>query len=269
MLLAQLSDLHVGVEFTDAPQGFSAARRVSAAIAYLNGLDVPPVAVMLTGDLTADGKSPEYQELRALLSELHMPYYLIPGNHDNRENLRAVFSDSDYLFQHPERMCFIVDDFISGADQGNSSAGIRLIGLDTLQPGKHEGQLGNQQLAWLDRALALKPDVPTAVVLHHPPFMTHMPIFDAMGCTDGTMLADVVRRHSQVKLVASGHVHRSIQVNWHGTLAIAMSSVVFQYPLNLSDMSEKLLPDFHTGSVGLSVWSPGQPVVNHEKLLFF
>jgi 3',5'-cyclic AMP phosphodiesterase CpdA len=152
------------------------------------------------------------------------------------------------------------------SDSANGS-GVRIIGLDTLEPGNHGGRLGATQLAWLDSTLATQTTTATAIFMHHPPFKTHMPVFDAMGCVDGDALGDVVKRHPQVQLVASGHVHRSVQTLWCGTLAIALSSATFQYPLYLQTTDQALRPDFITGVVGLSVWSSDGQVVAHEKLI--
>jgi 3',5'-cyclic AMP phosphodiesterase CpdA len=56
-----------------------------------------PDAVILTGDLTDFGGAREYAHLAELLACLEMPFYLMPGNHDDRENLRAAFPAHGYL----------------------------------------------------------------------------------------------------------------------------------------------------------------------------
>ena len=49
-----------------------------------------PDCVVVTGDLTDCGLPEEYEIVRDCLAALSMPVFVIPGNHDRRENLAAV-----------------------------------------------------------------------------------------------------------------------------------------------------------------------------------
>ena len=48
---------------------------------------------ILTGDLTDAGEISAYEQLREHLSALSMPFHLMPGNHDDRDNLMKVFPE--------------------------------------------------------------------------------------------------------------------------------------------------------------------------------
>jgi 3',5'-cyclic AMP phosphodiesterase CpdA len=130
MIIVQLSDLHV------RPAGVSAYGRVPtndmlrAAIAQVNEQRPRADVALATGDLVHAGEVEEYAMLRELLGELEMPVYLVPGNHDDRANLRKVFGDSEYLPESGEFLHYTVDDHP-----------VRLIGLDTVVPGKAGGEL--------------------------------------------------------------------------------------------------------------------------------
>src|SRR5690348_15266461 len=93
MLIAQITDLHV------RPRGLAAYRvsetnmMTQRAIDALIALRPRPQVVLATGDLTDCGLIEEYQQLKAMLRRLDLPVFLIPGNHDRRENLREVFAD--------------------------------------------------------------------------------------------------------------------------------------------------------------------------------
>ena len=90
MLICQLTDLHV------RPVGKSSSRisetnmfteRAFRAVARL---DPRPDVVVITGDLTECGLDAEYANLLAMLRRwLPMPVFVIPGNHDRRDNFRA------------------------------------------------------------------------------------------------------------------------------------------------------------------------------------
>ena len=59
-----------------------------------------------------------------------MPVYMVPGNHDRRDNAQtAVFADWPTIAADPEFVQCVVDDFP-----------VRLIGLDTVTPGSGGGR---------------------------------------------------------------------------------------------------------------------------------
>ena len=96
MLIAQITDMHVkprGEMLLDQFDSYSALER---AIERINGCSPLPDLLVATGDLAADGRREEYAALRDLLDGARMPYLLIPGNHDDRENLRAAFAEQPW-----------------------------------------------------------------------------------------------------------------------------------------------------------------------------
>ena len=68
-----------------------------AAVQAIAALPQAPHAVVLTGDLTDFGRADEYQHLAGLPAPLPMPLYLLPGNHDERAQLRRSFAEHAYL----------------------------------------------------------------------------------------------------------------------------------------------------------------------------
>ena len=143
MLIAQITDLHV------RPRGLAANRVVESnmmterAIDSVIALRPRPDVVLITGDLVDRGLVEEYEQLKIMLRRLDIPAFLIPGNHDSRENLRRVLADYPGVTEDPEFVQFVVDDYP-----------VRLIALDTLVPVKGEGALCARRLNFLDRALA-------------------------------------------------------------------------------------------------------------------
>jgi 3',5'-cyclic AMP phosphodiesterase CpdA len=222
MLIAQLTDTHI------KPAGRLAYRRVDTeaclrrAVAQVASLKPRPDVVLLTGDLVDAGRPEEYALLRSILEDLPKPYYLIPGNHDERRALAAAFRDHAYLPQDGEFLHYAVDDHP-----------VRLIGLDTIIPGEPGGAMCETRTAWLAAQLAKAPDRPTILFMHHPPFKTGIEHMDAMRLADEDRLAAVVRRHPQVIRVLCGHVHRAIQAPFAGTTASIAPSTAHQVALDL------------------------------------
>jgi len=72
------------------------------------------------------------------------------------------------------------------------------------------------------------------VLLHHPPFDTGIRFMDEVGLITGReALADIIARHRQVKLLLSGHLHRSIHTIAGGCRALTCPSTAHQIPLDL------------------------------------
>lgn len=224
MILGQISDLHIKTDGKKSYRVVDTAESLRRCVAQVNGLRQKPDAVVITGDLVDFGKPSEYDFLRKLLAPLSMPYYLLPGNHDERQALRAAFPDHAYLQQGGDRIEYVIDDHP-----------LRIVALDTVIPRSSSGALAPASLHWLDDVLAAQPDKPTVVAMHHPPFATGIGHMDDIGLaqSDVQALEAVVRKHPQVERVLCGHLHRSIQRRFGGTLASTCPGVSHQVLLDL------------------------------------
>src|SRR5262249_53510356 len=108
MLIAQITDLHV------RPKGLAANRVVETnmmterAIDAVIALRPRPDVVLITGDLVDRGLVEEYEQLKIILRRLDIPFFVIPGNHDRRDNLRRVLADYRGVTDDPEFVQFVV-----------------------------------------------------------------------------------------------------------------------------------------------------------------
>jgi 3',5'-cyclic-AMP phosphodiesterase len=250
MLIAQISDMHVlraGARLFGVLDTFGALAR---CVEHVNRLSTRPDAVLVTGDMTNDGEAADYAALVELLDRLAMPYYPIPGNHDDRERTRGAFRHLGVL-PATGPLHYTVEHLP-----------VRLVALDTVVPGETHGHLGADQLSWLDATLRAAPDRPTIVFLHHPPFATGIDHMDAIRLADADALRAVITRHPQVERVACGHLHRAIQVRWAGTVAVTAPSPAHQVALTLGpgDAARWIA---EPPGVLLHLWQDGVGVVTH------
>ncbi len=254
MLIAQISDMHVNRPGGKGVAGVDTAANLARVVAHIAGLSPRPDRVLATGDLVAGRGRGEYAVLRALLAPLPMPVYLIPGNHDDRAALRATFPDHDYLPRDGEFLHYTIE--------ATGGRPVRLIGLDTIEPGAVGGRLCEARLGWLAARLAERPERPTVIFMHHPPFDTGIPGMDKWPFPGRDALAEIVAANPQVERVLCGHIHRPVQVRWAGTLAGICPSTAVAAGLILDP--EAPFAWSHEGpAYQLHLWRPGTGLISH------
>jgi 3',5'-cyclic AMP phosphodiesterase CpdA len=252
MLICQLTDLHVcaaGMSCNRVSETNMFAARAFQAVAALRPT---PDVVVITGDLTESGMPAEYANLAAMIRHyLPVPTFVIPGNHDRRDNFRAALAHLPSVTADPEFVQFSVDGF-----------DVRLVMLDTVVFGSAHGELRPSQLDWLDRTLAAAPDKPTMIGMHHPPFACGMAGMDAIALRDPGAFAAVVARHRQVKRIICGHHHRPIFAEVGGTIASVAPSVAHQVVLDFDPAAPGML-NFEPPAFHLHRWTPADGIVTH------
>jgi len=251
MLIAQITDLHVGDRPKVDGRDIDTLEGLRRAVAHLNALVPRPDAVVVTGDLVAEETLANYQAVAAALGELSMPGYVIPGNHDDRGLIREVFGGDGYLAREDGFLHYTVEDF-----------DLRLVALDTHDPGKEGGLLCQGRLDWLDARLAEARDKPTLIAMHHPPFDTGIADFDIIGLSGRDAFGEIVARNTQVQAIACGHVHRDIALSWCGALVAVTPSTGYQYALEL-DPNAATRKVAEPPAVRLFLWSPGNALTSH------
>lgn len=227
MLIAQISDFHLSPEGVLAYGVADTVIPLKHTVKHINALVPKPDVVLVTGDLVCEGSSRSYSQVRELLSSLTPPFIIVPGNHDLKRELRKAFPDHDYLKETVEEngecyICFTDETFP-----------VRLIGLDTVTPGDHGGSLGTERLLWLNQKLNERPDAPTIIFMHHPPFASAIGHMDKEPFKGRYELADIIRNHPQVERILCGHLHRPIFRRFAGTIVTACPGIGMQIVLDL------------------------------------
>jgi 3',5'-cyclic-AMP phosphodiesterase len=257
MLIAHITDFHVRGPGELMGDRIPTDLRLRAVVQALNRLDPPPDLVVGTGDLVNDGDrvggaEDQYRNLEVILRELNAPALMIPGNHDNRIQIRvhlgrylpADMTQSDLDADRPLNCEMTLGE-------------LRILALDTVVPGAHHGQIGTEQLAWLSERLNAEPEQPTLIVQHHPPFETGIAFMDEMGLLDAAQLELTLQGHRQVVGVLCGHLHRSITSRFADTIAITAPSTGAQLALRLN--GERFRYSSEAPAFALHIWDPADP----------
>jgi 3',5'-cyclic AMP phosphodiesterase CpdA len=211
-LIAQVSDPHIGGDW-GGPDPVAGLVTVLDAV---RALPDRPDVLLVTGDLVNNGTDEEYALVQELLAEVPAPVHVLPGNHDRREGLRARFG--------------LPGDAAAPVQYAADLGPVRLVALDTTIPGRAAGELDSERLDWLDAELARAPDQPTLVAMHHPPVLTGMEPWDAIGLdTAGRAgLEEIIARHRQVQRLVAGHVHQPLISTLAGRAVLSIPSTYIQ-----------------------------------------
>lgn len=256
--LVQISDTHIREEGRLAYRKVDTAAWLRITIESVLRLRQRPDAVVVTGDLVDFGRQAEYTRLRELLAPLTMPVYLMPGNHDDRDGLRQAFPEHRWLAPTVR-----LSDGAAPVQYGVRIGRLHLLTLDTVAPNQSHGELCDARLDWLESALAERTGEPVIVAMHHPPFTTLIGHMDKIGLKSGIeRLATILARHPNVERVICGHLHRSIDVRFGGTIASTCPGPAHQVTL---DLAPEAASTFTMEPPGFRVhaWTPATGVVTH------
>ena len=250
MLIAQITDCHIVSRGTLCSGVIPTNDMLHAAITRINHHKPSIDVILATGDLTDHGSMEEYEALSTILAKVKIPTYLIPGNHDNPKNLKAIFANHSYL-PKDGHLSYIIDDYP-----------VALIGLDTTVEGSPGGQISIERLSWLRQALTKTREKPTIIFLHHPPFQTGIWWMDAIGLKGGREAEKLVKEFDHVEAVLAGHVHRPIHKRWGNTVASVAPSTAHQLMLDLND-TNFLAMTHEPAAFSLHKWHKKTGLVSH------
>jgi 3',5'-cyclic-AMP phosphodiesterase len=226
MKFVVLSDLHLGPPGT-AVNGLDPAERLAAAVQTINRDHGDADFVAIAGDLADLGEVQAYEVLRDLLAPLSMPCHITIGNHDQPEAFLSVFGTD--LSDPGGKVSKVID-------QG----GYRVVLLDTTTPGTHGGALCDGRRDWLASRLEEAADRPVIVVMHHHANVLSLPV-DAIPLADGAGFARLLKRHPDVRMVISGHVHLPTSGFWHGLPMTTLAGSHYSVNAHLPAMPGKQL----------------------------
>jgi len=206
MLIAQITDTHIkpngGLAYGNVLDSASSLKNV---IEHCNKFNPKIDLAIVTGDISDSGQIEEYEAFSKIIDLLDMPWFLIPGNHDNNQNIFKFFHKHDYLPRH-EKFCHYVIENLP----------FTLIGIDTTVPGKNYGELCSERLRWLDENLKIYSSKPTFLFMHHHPFISGIDGMDNQNLKNADEFFKVLKSHPHVKHIACGHVHRATETVING-----------------------------------------------------
>ena len=199
---ALLSDPHIAADRTAILRDVNMTDHLEAAVRGVRALTLTskPTGVFVNGDCALlKGLAEDYATFSALIAPLRetgLPIHLTLGNHDDREIFRTSLKAA--LPAAPP----LASKHVSIVE-GASANWFLLDSLDEVN--KTPGVLGDEQRAWLAKALDAHPAKPALVMVHHNPIPAASGKKSGLLDTEELLAILLPRRH--VKALFFGHTH--------------------------------------------------------------
>lgn len=158
--------------------------------------------VLVNGDLTDRGDTKSLQLAKKLLSELKIPYYVVPGNHDTRISESGA-SDFTRLFGDTHFRLFFNGYLFLGINSGP------MLQLE-------DGHVSPQELQWLSHQLKQAGRKQPVYIF------THYPLKKG-DCDNWDAVTDLARGYN-LQGIFSGHYHRNGVLSYDGIPGIVVRS---------------------------------------------
>jgi 3',5'-cyclic AMP phosphodiesterase CpdA len=193
----QISDSHVGF---DRPANPNVLSTLEVAINKVKAVPTKPAFMIHTGDISHLSKPSEFDDAERIISQARLDVHYVPGEHD------VIDENTGKLYM--ERY----GRGTKGAGWYSFDAnGVHFVGLVNVVNLKAGGlgNLGAEQLAWLEDDLKGKTDSTPIVVFAHIPLWVVYPQW-GWGTEDGERVLGLLKRFGSVT-VLNGHIHQIIQ----------------------------------------------------------
>lgn len=255
MLIAHISDTHIVLPTKKAYGIADTEKNLINCVRHINHLKPKPDVVILTGDITNTGKYEEYLHAKSILDVLDCPYFVIPGNHDNRDDIWSVFGNKSCPSRHDGFINYVIEDYE-----------IRLIALDSTIPRKPGGEICQIRANWLDQQLKQFPDKPTIIFMHHPPVKCNILETDVDGFIGADSLGDIIQKYKNIKAILCGHIHLQAHIHWRNTVVSIAPSTEMRSMLDLTmKKNSKFYLDYP--AFQLHYWTADNHLISYPMLI--
>jgi 3',5'-cyclic AMP phosphodiesterase CpdA len=193
----QISDSHVGF---DKPANPNAKGTLEEAMGLVTALQKKPAFIIHTGDISHLSKPSEFDDADRIISQSRLDVRYVPGEHDLLDEEQGKLYRDRYGRGTKGAGWYSFD-----------SDGVHFIGLVNVVDLKAGGlgNLGVEQLAWLEDDLRARSASQPIVVFAHIPLWTVYADW-GWGTEDAAQALDYLKRFGSVT-VLNGHIHQVMQ----------------------------------------------------------
>jgi 3',5'-cyclic AMP phosphodiesterase CpdA len=192
----QISDSHVGFDKAANPNVLST---LEEAINRVNALPVRPSFMIHTGDISHLSRPEQFDNADGIISKARLDVHYVPGEHD-------MLDEEVKLYRERYGRGALGAGWYSFDANGVHFIG--LVNVVNLKAGGL-GNLGDEQLAWLEADLKDRSaSTPIVVFAHIPLWVVYQDW--GWGTDDGGRALELLKRFGSVT-VLNGHIHQIIQ----------------------------------------------------------
>ena len=205
----QISDSHIGFSH---PPNTDVTGTLREAVERVNQLKGNSSLLIHTGDVSHLSRAGQFDTAEQIIRGTGLDTHFVPGEHD------VLDQDGKTFFER----------FTKGADKGYYSFdqhGVHFVGLNNVQNLKAGGlgNLGQEQLEWLEKDLRPRPSSQPIILFAHVPLWLVYKQW-GWGTADGAQALSYLRRFASVT-VLNGHIHQVMQkVEGHVAFHTALST---------------------------------------------
>lgn len=219
LTVLQLSDIHLFADPQQCLHEQLVEQNLQEMIAHIQQYETIDM-ILLTGDLTDQGSALAYQRLVDYFSPLAATIVALPGNHDHLETFNTEFAGTTIMTTGSQII-----------------GGWHIIGLNSVIAGHCEGRLSDDELDFLQHNLLKHSDLPTVIALHHHVLPVNGAM-DSIMLTNPNAFLEIIRPHSQVQCVLSGHVHQEFSVIQNNVQFLTVPATSYQMKVNNDTFSD-------------------------------
>ncbi|NYT52097.1 MAG: metallophosphoesterase [Candidatus Vesicomyosocius endoextente] len=203
--LIQISDCHIGDnEYSIGVNTHINLKKIISRISHIN-IDI----LLITGDLTHNGSITSYKTLQQILYPIQTKLLIIPGNHDNKNNLSTTFSKN------------LFSQFTLGK--------WGIININSVQVSKTSGFLTKDELIKLELNLAQSNVQYILIALHHPTVPMNSTWDDSLSLKNPEALFNVLDKYHKIQAILFGHAHQAAEFRRLGVKIISCPSTALQF----------------------------------------
>jgi len=192
----QISDSHVGF---DKPANPNALGTLEEAVGRINAMPAKPSFLIHTGDISHLSKPAEFDNADRIIGQTRLDVHYVPGEHDFLDEERKLYQER-------------YGRGSKGAGWYSFDAdGVHFIGLVNVVDLKAGGlgNIGSEQLEWLEEDLKARSASTPIVVFAHIPLWTVYAEW-GWGTEDSARALEYLKRFGSVT-VLNGHIHQVMQ----------------------------------------------------------
>lgn len=209
--------MHLGNAQGDTLAGVDCDASLLAVLKLIETEADPFDLFLITGDIAHFGAESAYRRLKDYLTAIGVPIAMLPGNHDDAVALASVFGELPRRMVMGNWQCIFLDS--NGKDENN-------------------GYLDDEELAFLEHALAKPMADHSMIALHHQPVDIGSRWIDTMQLENKQLFFDIVDKYANTRLVIWGHVHQAFDA-WHRQVRLLSSPSTCTQFLPMSDIHLK------------------------------